>query len=165
MLGVERMPETAAISRPEMVVVNLDVRTAAENLSVDGPVRRGHQRPHGIRHKLRGHSGAIARADVEHGRELMKKALLEIIAQPVMVPIDEAGKTGARKQSQQRERRANHRQNHFAMISHESPTLTCMHGPLAQWLEQRTHNPLVAGSSPAGPTSQKVSEGGRTISQ
>ena len=24
-------------------------------------------------------------------------------------------------------------------------------GPLAQWLEQRTHNPLVAGSNPAGP--------------
>ena len=25
-------------------------------------------------------------------------------------------------------------------------------GPVAQWLEQGTHNPLVAGSSPAGPT-------------
>ncbi len=27
-----------------------------------------------------------------------------------------------------------------------------MIGPLAQRLEQRTHNPLVAGSNPAGPT-------------
>ena len=26
-------------------------------------------------------------------------------------------------------------------------------GPIAQWLEQRTHNPLVLGSSPSGPTS------------
>lgn len=26
------------------------------------------------------------------------------------------------------------------------------YGPIAQWLEQRTHNSLVAGSSPAGPT-------------
>lgn len=25
-------------------------------------------------------------------------------------------------------------------------------GDLAQWLAQRTHNPLVAGSNPAGPT-------------
>jgi hypothetical protein len=25
-------------------------------------------------------------------------------------------------------------------------------GPVAQWLEQRTHNPLVGGSSPSGPT-------------
>lgn len=25
-------------------------------------------------------------------------------------------------------------------------------GLLAQWLEQGTHNPLVAGSNPAGPT-------------
>ena len=25
-------------------------------------------------------------------------------------------------------------------------------GPVAQWLEQRTHNPLVPGSSPGGPT-------------
>ncbi len=28
------------------------------------------------------------------------------------------------------------------------------HGPLAQWLEQATHNRLVAGSSPAGATKQ-----------
>ena len=27
-------------------------------------------------------------------------------------------------------------------------------GPIAQWLEQRTHNPLVPGSSPGGPTIQ-----------
>ena len=26
-------------------------------------------------------------------------------------------------------------------------------GPLAQWLEQGTHNPLVPGSNPGGPTS------------
>ena len=25
-------------------------------------------------------------------------------------------------------------------------------GPVAQWLEQGTHNPLVVGSSPTGPT-------------
>ncbi len=25
-------------------------------------------------------------------------------------------------------------------------------GPIAQWLEQRTHNPLVRGSNPCGPT-------------
>ncbi len=29
---------------------------------------------------------------------------------------------------------------------------TCMRGPLAQWLEQRTHNPLVTCSSHVGPT-------------
>ena len=28
-------------------------------------------------------------------------------------------------------------------------------GPIAQWLEQRTHNPLVPGSSPGGPTNQR----------
>ncbi len=28
----------------------------------------------------------------------------------------------------------------------------CYSGPIAQWLEQRTHNPLVLGSSPSGPT-------------
>jgi hypothetical protein len=27
-----------------------------------------------------------------------------------------------------------------------------LEGPIAQWLEQRTHNPLVPGSSPGGPT-------------
>ena len=27
-----------------------------------------------------------------------------------------------------------------------------LHGPVAQWLEQGTHNALVAGSSPAGST-------------
>ena len=27
-------------------------------------------------------------------------------------------------------------------------------GPIAQWLEQRTHNPLVPGSSPGGPTNR-----------
>ena len=38
----------------------------------------------------------------------------------------------------------------------------CYHrpGPVAQWLEQATHNRLVAGSSPAGAISQKK----RTIS-
>src|SRR5690606_37629786 len=32
-------------------------------------------------------------------------------------------------------------------------------GPLAQRLEQRTHNPLVAGSNPAGPTNKIRSRG------
>ena len=27
-----------------------------------------------------------------------------------------------------------------------------LRGPLAQWLEQGTHNPLVVGSNPTGPT-------------
>ena len=30
-------------------------------------------------------------------------------------------------------------------------------GPIAQWLEQRTHNPLVLGSSPSGPTTLNLS--------
>src|SRR6187402_3896725 len=30
--------------------------------------------------------------------------------------------------------------------------LATARGPIAQWLEQRTHNPLVPGSSPGGPT-------------
>ena len=29
-------------------------------------------------------------------------------------------------------------------------------GPVAQWLEQGTHNPLVVGSSPTGPTMLRV---------
>lgn len=29
---------------------------------------------------------------------------------------------------------------------------TSLHGPVAQWSEQGTHNPLVAGSNPAGST-------------
>ena len=29
-------------------------------------------------------------------------------------------------------------------------------GPLAQRLEQRTHNPLVVGSNPTGPTNLKL---------
>jgi hypothetical protein len=29
-------------------------------------------------------------------------------------------------------------------------------GGIAQWLEQRTHNPLVLGSSPSTPTSKTV---------
>ena len=33
------------------------------------------------------------------------------------------------------------------------------HGPIAQWLEQRTHNPLVQGSSPCGPTSLRQGYG------
>ena len=32
-------------------------------------------------------------------------------------------------------------------------------GPIAQWLEQRTHNPLVPGSSPGGPTTQSCRTG------
>jgi hypothetical protein len=38
----------------------------------------------------------------------------------------------------------------------ESPVCFCKDfcaGPVAQWLEQRTHNPLVLGSSPSRPTS------------
>ena len=31
--------------------------------------------------------------------------------------------------------------------------LSLTHGPVAQWLEQGTHNPLVVGSSPTGPIS------------
>lgn len=31
-----------------------------------------------------------------------------------------------------------------------------MPGPLAQWLEQLTHNQKVAGSNPAGPTKLKI---------
>ena len=31
-------------------------------------------------------------------------------------------------------------------------TIPARNGPIAQWLEQRTHNPLVPGSSPGGPT-------------
>ena len=37
-------------------------------------------------------------------------------------------------------------------------------GPVAQWLEQGTHNPLVGGSNPSGPTSYapgKAALGGR----
>ena len=30
-----------------------------------------------------------------------------------------------------------------------------INGPVAQWLEQGTHNPLVAGSNPAGSTKSK----------
>ena len=29
---------------------------------------------------------------------------------------------------------------------------SALHGPVAQWSEQGTHNPLVAGSNPAGST-------------
>ena len=31
-------------------------------------------------------------------------------------------------------------------------------GPVAQWLEQGTHNPLVVGSNPSGPTTFKGEE-------
>ena len=33
-----------------------------------------------------------------------------------------------------------------------SPGATC--GPIAQWSEQGTHNPLVLGSNPSGPTNK-----------
>jgi hypothetical protein len=37
-------------------------------------------------------------------------------------------------------------------------------GPIAQWLEQRTHNPLVPGSSPGGPTiNQKRCPGANAV--
>src|SRR6185312_16452872 len=35
-------------------------------------------------------------------------------------------------------------------------------GPIAQWLEQGTHNPLVPGSSPGGPTILRTSRLGST---
>lgn len=35
-----------------------------------------------------------------------------------------------------------------------STTLCTRAGPIAQRLEQRTHNPLVEGSNPSGPTNQ-----------
>ena len=34
----------------------------------------------------------------------------------------------------------------------QSKILNSLNGPVAQWLEQGTHNALVAGSSPAGST-------------
>jgi hypothetical protein len=37
------------------------------------------------------------------------------------------------------------------------------HGPLAQWLEQRTHNPSVVGSNPTGPIQPRVSVGARYL--
>ena len=37
------------------------------------------------------------------------------------------------------------------MLSRALPGIL-LAGPVAQWLEQRTHNPLVVGSSPTGPT-------------
>ena len=40
--------------------------------------------------------------------------------------------------------------NHW--IEEPSYIIILRHGPLAQWLEQATHNRLVAGSSPAGAT-------------
>ena len=98
-LGIERMPKTAAISRPEVVVVNLNVRTTAKDLTVYRAVRRGRHRLHGIRRKLGGHSGAIAGADVEYGRKLMEEALLEIIAETIMIQVSAAGKSGAGEQN------------------------------------------------------------------
>lgn len=46
-------------------------------------------------------------------------------------------------------------------IARRSYSIIHRHGPLAQWLEQATHNRLVAGSSPAGAT--KYSKGWREI--
>jgi len=33
---------------------------------------------------------------------------------------------------------------------------TFVNAPVAQWLEQRTHNPLVTGSSPVGGTTRRI---------
>lgn len=42
----------------------------------------------------------------------------------------------------------------FQIVYDRFPLIAiCIQGPVAQWLERRTHNPLVAGSSPAGPIS------------
>ena len=39
------------------------------------------------------------------------------------------------------------------LVPPESPRkISELVGPVAQWLEQRTHNPLVLGSSPSRPT-------------
>lgn len=46
-------------------------------------------------------------------------------------------------------------------IARRSYSIIHRHGPLAQWLEQATHNRLVAGSSPAGAT--RHSKGWREI--
>jgi hypothetical protein len=45
----------------------------------------------------------------------------------------------------------------------EMPYL-CIPGPIAQRLEQGTHNPLVAGSIPAGPTWKGLSRRRRPLS-
>ena len=37
-----------------------------------------------------------------------------------------------------------------------STTLCSQRGPIAQRLEQRTHNPLVPGSNPGGPTTKRL---------
>ena len=37
------------------------------------------------------------------------------------------------------------------------------YGPVAQWLEQWTHNPLVVGSNPTGPTFRKCGDAGTGI--
>ena len=36
-----------------------------------------------------------------------------------------------------------------------TPSLYYLRGAVAQWLEQGTHNPLVQGSSPCGPTNPR----------
>ena len=41
-------------------------------------------------------------------------------------------------------------------------SLHLQHGPVAQWSEQGTHNPLVAGSIPAGPTGPPAHRPSRT---
>ena len=42
-------------------------------------------------------------------------------------------------------------------VNTTSPAATIrMSGPVAQWLEQQTHNLLVVGSSPTGPTKYAV---------
>ena len=45
----------------------------------------------------------------------------------------------------------------YTLRSHlRTPLLQIIDGPLAQRLEQRTHNPLVEGSNPSGPTKNQT---------
>ena len=44
----------------------------------------------------------------------------------------------------------------FLFIEQALAALKNHPGPLAQWLEQRTHNPLVVGSNPTGATTPSL---------
>ncbi len=43
----------------------------------------------------------------------------------------------------------------IALLEKEIAKLKQITGPVAQWSEQGTHNPLVVGSIPTGPTKQR----------
>jgi hypothetical protein len=51
--------------------------------------------------------------------------------------------------------------DHFQLLSGSSHAIILKPGPVAQWLAQTTHNRLVAGSTPAGPTYISMSRVGR----